>query len=166
MSELAEPDAETKLAETDEPWPTKVQGQNDRDIFILCALVLLLTFSFEATPARDGITVYGVRLPEICGMKRMGWGDCPGCGLTRSFVLGSRLNPEAFALHPAGPLLLLVVAGQLPFRGWRWYRRRSRRRQGLVDLEHERYEPFWRVFRWGLVGAVLGGWLFKLWLRA
>ncbi len=157
--------ADPALAGDDEPWPEKVQRQNDRDIFVVCAIVLLLAFSFETTPARDGITVFGARLPEVCGMKRMGWGECPGCGLTRSFVLGTRFKPEAFTLHPAGPLLLLLVVGQIPYRGWRWYRHRARRREGLVDLQHERYEGFWRVFRWGVVVAVLAGWLLKVWLR-
>jgi hypothetical protein len=168
MSEeaVAKPAPTQESPEGDELWPERVQRQNDRDLFLLSLAVILVAFSLQVTSARDGITVFGVQLPEICGMKRMGWGECPGCGLTRSFVLGVRLKAEAFRLHPAGPILLLVVAGQIPYRGWRWWRQRTRRREGLVDLEHNRYEPAWRVFRWSLLGVILGGWLLKVWLRA
>jgi hypothetical protein len=121
---------------------------------VLAVLVLLLAFGLEATPARDGITVLGTRLPEVCVTKRVGWGECPGCGLTRSFVLGVRLDPEAFRLHPAGPLLLLVLVAQIPYRGIRWWRRRRSLR--VVDAP-----PWSKVLWWSLPVAVLAGWLIK-----
>ena len=149
----------------DESEDVRADGENDRAVVFLVVLVLALAFLFEVTPARDGITVFGTVAPELCGVKRMGWGECPGCGLTRSFVLAVRLDPEAFRLHPAGPLLLLLIVGQLPYRGSRWWRRRSLARQGLVDLRGDPLRPWRRVFWCGLAGAVVGGWLIKLiWL--
>jgi hypothetical protein len=116
----------------------------------------------EPTPARDGVTLLGVRLPEVCTIKRLEWGECPGCGLTRSFVLGVRLDPEAFRLHPAGPLLLLVVVAQLPYRVYRLRRRRRLVESGLVDLGWSRSRRLARAALWGLPAAVLAGWLAKV----
>lgn len=37
--------------------------------------------------------------------------DCPGCGMTRSFILLSQLRiGDAFRAHPAGPVLLVTMA--------------------------------------------------------
>lgn len=147
------------------PWQVERDAENDRDILILAVLVLVLASLFQVTPARDGVTVFGAQLPEVCGMKRLEWGECPGCGLTRSFVLGVRLDPEAFRLHPAGPLLLLVLVAQIPYRGARWWRRRGLEREGLVDLRGERLARWRKLLWWSLPGAVLAGWLLKLvWL--
>ena len=72
---------------------------------------------------------------------------------TRSFVLGVRLDPEAFRLHPAGPLLLLVLVAQIPYRWWR------RRTVSRLDVRWAR--ALW----WSLPAAVAAGWLIKgLWL--
>lgn len=51
----------------------------------------------------------GLHSVSFCFLKHMTGLDCPGCGLTRSFMAlsrGSVLN--AFLFNPAGPLIYLV----------------------------------------------------------
>lgn len=57
--------------------------------------------------------------PEVCQSKRiLGW-DCPGCGLTRSFVhLAHGDIPASLTVHPLGWLIALFVAAQIPYRLW------------------------------------------------
>lgn len=106
----------------------------------------------QPTPAHDGLTLFGVRLPESCGAKRLG-GSCPGCGLTRSVVLSARLEPAALALNPLGPAVLLLLVGQIPWRLWRL----ARLRRGLAD------DPLPGV-PWGAGLAGLGVALLAVWL--
>lgn len=58
-------------------------------------------------------------LPEVCQSKvLLGW-DCPGCGLTRSFVhLAHGDIPASLAVHRLGWLVALLVAAQIPYRLW------------------------------------------------
>ena len=120
---------------------------------VISALVVGLAFALQVTPDGAGVTLAGWQLPELCLVKRSG-GTCPGCGMTSSFVRGVRADPAAFRFHPAGPLLLLFVVAQLPYRGYRLLRPRR------APLG----EPDWRT----LVAAglfsllLLGAWATRL----
>lgn len=48
----------------------------------------------------------------LCAVRALTGLDCPGCGMTRAFLLiaHGRLG-EALALHPASPAAFLIVAG-------------------------------------------------------
>lgn len=109
----------------------------------------------QPTPANDGLTLLGVRLPESCGAKRLG-ASCPGCGLTRSVVLAARLEPAALALNPVGPAVLLLLVGQVPWRLWRL----ARLRRGLAD------DPLpglpWSALLAGLGVALVVVWLARV----
>lgn len=138
----------------------------DRDVLVIALLVLGLAALLQVTPARDGVMLFGWRLPESCGTKRFLDIGCPGCGLTRSFVLGVRGDPEAFRLHPLGPALLLLVVAQVPFRAARLLRARRLEREGLEDLvdaeAQVRPAPLWRVFRWTILATILATWVVRL----
>jgi len=142
--------------------PMRSRARFDLLVAFGCGLVVLLAALFEVTPARDGVTAFGGQLPEICFVKRMG-GTCPGCGLTRSFVLGVRGDPAAFRLHPFGPILLALVALQVPLRTWRAVQTWGQVRRGEVDLAFlER-----RADRWllpFLVGGMVVSFVVRLWL--
>lgn len=143
--------------------PTHDAREADWILLVLAVLVLAAAALLEVTPAKDGVTLFGYRVPESCGAKRFFHSSCPGCGLTRSFVLAVHGEPEAFRLHPAGPYLLLVLAAQIPFRLGRLLRARRLRRAGEVDLRAlEREHPAWRVLRWSLLVALLAGWLLRV----
>lgn len=65
----------------------------------------------------SSVEFFGRPLPPLCTFKALtGW-DCPGCGLTRSFVfMGSGSVIEAFRVHLFGPVLWVAVAAQIPYR--------------------------------------------------
>lgn len=60
-----------------------------------------------------GLSIAGVRLPEVCGFKRVTGIPCPGCGLTRSWVSALHGDLRAsFAHHTLGWLVLAYVVAQ------------------------------------------------------
>lgn len=109
------------------PAPGVREFERDRDLLVVALAVLALAALLQVTAARDGVTILGWQLPEVCGAKRFLGVSCPGCGLTRSFVVGVRGDlAGAFALNPVGLLLLLLTAAQVPYRAARlagWIRR-------------------------------------------
>jgi hypothetical protein len=84
-------------------------------------------------------------LPAICTMQLLFGMDCPGCGLTRSFISLAHGNWwDAMRFNPAGPLVFTLVALQIPYRVWQ-----IRRLQ--------RGQPEYSVGSWGsyLIYAVM-----------
>lgn len=61
----------------------------------------------------------GHPFPEVCTMKRVLHADCPGCGLTRSFVhLMHGDVSSSQHVHPFGWMLFLLTLAQFPYRLW------------------------------------------------
>jgi hypothetical protein len=95
----------------------------------------------------------GVWLPELCGSRALFSIECPGCGLTRSFVaLAHGDLARSLTYHRVGWLLALAVVLQFP------YRILSLRelRFGVV----ERNWPTW--FGCLLIATLVGNWLTKV----
>lgn len=69
------------------------------------------------------ISLLGTTLPESCTWRvLMGW-NCPGCGLTRSFVSLAHGNLGAgWHFNPAGTVLFAALVFQLPYRTWQLVR--------------------------------------------
>lgn len=108
--------------------PSPLAASRGRDLgwLALAIAVIAAALLLRVTPDQQGVTAFGWQLPELCLVKSYG-GTCPGCGMTRSFVLGMRGDLAAFRLHPAGPLLLLLLVLQVPYRAARlWQRRQGR----------------------------------------
>lgn len=84
------------------------------------------------------IPLVGLRLPEMCSASRMFGIDCPGCGLTRSFVLAAEGRvATAFAIHPVGTVAFGLLVLQIPLRlwqGWRAFGGRSIPRTGPIEV--------------------------------
>lgn len=56
-------------------------------------------------------------LPPMCGSRALLGIECPGCGLTRSFVaLAAGDVAESFRFHRLGWLMFLATASQIPYR--------------------------------------------------
>jgi hypothetical protein len=74
----------------------------------------------------------GGPLPEVCSMRRVLGVDCPGCGLTRSFV--ALIHGDiglAWRMNAAGLLFFAAIGFQLPYRAYQ-LRLLSRGRELLV----------------------------------
>ena len=62
-------------------------------------------------------------LPELCTMRRMTGVNCPGCGLTRSFIsLAHGDLRSSWLYNPAGVFWFVAVAMQIPYRGMQLWR--------------------------------------------
>lgn len=96
-----------------------------------------------------------VTLPPLCPLKVNTGHDCPGCGLTRSFVAIAHGRPaEGFAIHRVGLALFLMAVYQL------WYRPWMIRRDEILPPE-----PLRRVHVWigrGLIAALIASWLWNV----
>lgn len=80
----------------------------------------------------------GFQLPQMCSAKRMFGIDCPGCGLTRSFVLAADGQlARAFAAHGVGTVAFVLLVLQIPLRlwqGWRAWVGRPQLRTGRTEI--------------------------------
>jgi hypothetical protein len=89
------------------------------EMLVIALIVIVLAFSMRI--------VHGDRvafrmlpsspLPQLCMARAMFGMDCPGCGLTRSFILLSQGRwHAAYVTHPLGWLLALLIVLQVPYR--------------------------------------------------
>jgi hypothetical protein len=79
--------------------------------------------------------------------------DCPGCGLTRSFVaLAGGEFRQSFNFNRVGWLLALAVAAQLPYRAY-----------AIWELQHRAVPRPWLAWLGYLViAALVINWLLKI----
>lgn len=79
-------------------------------------LILFASFTLRIGNQREVVLpVFDVKLPELCSMYSQLGVDCPGCGLTRSFIhLSAGRIGEAWRLNPVGILGYLYMAAQIP----------------------------------------------------
>jgi Protein of unknown function (DUF2752) len=87
--------------------------------------VMLLSFLLSLPDNSGVVTVPGMNwsLPPLCTLKRTCGIDCPGCGLTRSFVALAHGDWEASIRYNAGgPLCFLLMMLQIPYRLWQMRR--------------------------------------------
>ncbi|MBX3420618.1 MAG: DUF2752 domain-containing protein [Pirellulaceae bacterium] len=78
--------------------------------------VLALSVLLRPGPDRSLLLPWStIALPDACTSYRLLGVDCPGCGLTRSFVHLSRGNlAAAWQLNPVGIALYVLVIAQIP----------------------------------------------------
>jgi hypothetical protein len=94
--------------------------------------------------------------PELCQSRAwLGW-DCPGCGLTRSFIhLAHGDVASSLAVHRIGWLVALWVVLQLPYRVW--------------AMRSAHGQPLGRVFpwvvTWSLMALLIANWITKIVVR-
>lgn len=92
-----------------------------RVILLVSAAVVVLSMllSLGSTSHEVVVPLLNKPLPPMCSLKRYTGLDCPGCGLTRSFIaLGHGRLKESIDFNPAGPLWFLLIAGQIPWQTW------------------------------------------------
>ena len=95
------------------------------ELNVLLMAVGVLVLAALMHPSTETLTLWGFELPPMCTWRRLTGMNCPGCGLTRSFVfLAHGRLMEAFSMNWFGPPMFAVVAGQLPYRLLRLWRLR------------------------------------------
>lgn len=106
---------------------------------VMAAVVL----RFEP-PDQIVVPILNFPLPQACWTRRWLGFNCPGCGLTRSFVLAAHGHfGQAFQMHPIGALMFGFVVIQIPVRlyqAWLFACRRP------LTVTHSNHLPgrFWR----------------------
>ncbi|WP_197532946.1 DUF2752 domain-containing protein [Symmachiella macrocystis] len=121
------------------------------------AVVVCLAFLLEVRPDQ-GVQLRMFKshpLPSSCISRDVFGVDCPGCGLTRSFVyLSHNQWAESLAVHRVGWVLAIAVLLQFPYR--------------IAALAyHKDYpigKPFTVWFAWGLIAMLIGNWILGFWL--
>ena len=94
----------------------------DASLGAICLGVVVCAFCLSATPTE--VSLFGFDVPVLCTFRRLTGLPCPGCGLTRSFVLLAHGEVyDAFRLNFLGPPLFVLVAAQVPVRAWSLFRR-------------------------------------------
>jgi len=83
----------------------------------IIGLSMLLTTVDNRTVSLPGLA--GYPLPEVCQSRRLFQLDCPGCGLTRSFIHFFHGRWAAsYQLHRLGWLVAAFIILQIPYRVW------------------------------------------------
>lgn len=94
------------------------------------ALIIVLSFVLQ-TPGRERenevyLPFFNSPLPETCATKRFLGIECPGCGMTRSFISISAGDfARAWLFNPTGFLIYGLVAFQIPYRAYQIWRLRQ-----------------------------------------
>lgn len=134
----------------------KVRQRRHVEMLVVSAIIVAASLILQVHGSESVLVRgWGLQLPPLC----MSWAlfeiRCPGCGLTRSFVLlaGGQWE-ESLAMHRVGWVLALSVLLQFPYR-----------LAGLFGGPRLRPDPlgriFPRLFGYALIGALLGNWLLE-----
>lgn len=83
-------------------------------IVAICTFAILIAVLLTPTAPGASLTFAGLQLPPTCGSVRTLGIECPGCGLTRSWVSAVHFRlSESFAHHRLGWLVLLYAMLQI-----------------------------------------------------
>ncbi len=135
---------------------SKIRRNRHREMLILSAIVITLSCLLEVGEAGrvffKGFPNWPV--PQTCMSRDLFGVECPGCGLTRSYIhlMHGHWN-DAWEMHRIGWLLFIATVFQLPYR--------------LIALRIGDREliPI-QASRWigsGLIALLIANWLIGLW---
>jgi hypothetical protein len=118
--------------------PSAASTPSSLHVFLFAAscLVVLLAATMSIQDGA-GVSLPGIAipLPELCYFRRGVGLDCPGCGLTRSFIaLAHGEIARAWQFNPAGLLLFPLVAFQIPYQAAQLLRLKSGRQPWKLEL--------------------------------
>jgi len=126
-------------------------------VFLAMSLGVILCSVLMTVEGSSTVRVPGWQwpMPESCMSRRVWRMDCPGCGLTRSFIsMGHGEFQRAFSFNLAGPLVYLFVLVQIPWHAWQLSR--------ILKLRRP-VESLWLyVPLYAASAAILGQWLWRL----
>lgn len=86
-------------------------------IYIVIFVVFLFVPFFLSVEAKETVLIFGLKMPGFCFLKEYCGIECPGCGLTRSFVMLTHGRfAEALRFHYVGFILYVFFFTQLLYR--------------------------------------------------
>jgi hypothetical protein len=136
----------------------KIQWRNHhRMMLAICGAVVVLSFALRVKPDQrvEFFFLPGSPLPESCMSRTLFHTDCPGCGLTRSFIhLAAGRTGQSWSTNRVGWLLAIAVLLQFPYRI-----------AALKSVAADQPPPFWKwhaTFSGVLIVALVGNWLFNI----
>lgn len=89
----------------------------DLSILVMCAGAIGLAFVLH--PGDEVVSLFGWEIPPLCTFRRVFGANCPGCGLTRSWVyLVHGDFGAAWRMNKLGLAMFVVAATQIPWRTW------------------------------------------------
>jgi hypothetical protein len=125
---------------------------------VMIAVALALSAILSTDASGDVAIAAGGRLlhlPPLCPLRAFTGMKCPGCGLTRAFVLIAHGRfEEAEAMHRVSLALFFAALWQL------WYRPWMIRRAEVLPPEPLR--TVHRIASWALIAALLGSWVYDV----
>jgi len=139
----------------------EVFQQRDPHRIMLWISVAILVAAFllrERATGRVGLAFLPQwNLPTLCGSRALLGVECPGCGLTRSFVaLAGGDWRGSLAANRVGWLIALAVLLQIPYRSYSLYELRASR-GGQIPA---RTWPIWCGYL--LIAALVVNWLLRV----
>jgi hypothetical protein len=121
---------------------------------VVAACAALLVVSALLTPDPRGYGTHERLHMPPCTFQYLTHIRCPFCGMTTSFAYLMHLRPaEALRSHPAGPVLLVFFALQIPYR----LLILSGKHHPLMDRPNAS-DRIWQ----GIIGLAVLGWLIRL----
>ena len=121
-------------------------------MMLMFALVVIGFAFFLQTRGAEQVTLNGIPLPPTCASRTIFGFNCPGCGLTRSFILLAHGDwHAAWQMHRLGWLLGLATIAQIP------YRSAALLRPARPPLG----QFFPMAFGYLLIGLLIGNWLIE-----
>ena len=96
-------------------------------VLVMCSLIALaaLVLSVPGTAREETVMVPLINrpLPPLCASKIMLGVECPGCGMTRSFISFAHGDfARAWQFNSVGVLGFVLVLSQIPYRSWQLLR--------------------------------------------
>ena len=128
-------------------------------ILLGATAVMFLSFGMNIRGERNVVlSLVNHPVPELCALYRITGIDCPGCGLTRSFISLAHGQPSrAWHYNPTAFVLFPLFAIQLPYRSIQIWRVNTDQAEWDATLFHWIWAP--------VLAMLLSQWVVKLSLR-
>ena len=118
--------------------------------------MLFLHGTMIAAPLLMLVLHAGNHVFGFCLFKKLSGIDCPACGITHSVMAMMSGHPtEALRFHPAGPAVLILLAGMTAYLGATLLTR-------FKGLEWRCETAVYHFLDYAMVGILLAGWCVKL----
>jgi hypothetical protein len=134
----------------------RIRMLRERHWTMLWLAIFVIVASFTLQQGEDDaviLPIARIQLPQLCGSRALFNMECPGCGLTRSFLALSKGDIQhSFQLNRVGCLMAFAIVAQIPYRTY-----------ALWELKRRMVERIWpTLFGNFLIVALIANWVFKM----